>query len=190
MLSLSLQTFGGSGYISDYPIEQYLRDQKIDSLYEGTTHIQALDLIFRKVMRDSGQTLQWLFGQIQNTAQQAKEAQLHNCYSLLLNACKEAQLIMMTMMQKMQESIYHAGLQGNRIIQCIAEIVIAWLLVRQAEIAYSKKANANLEDKNFYTSKIATAQFYCEDILPFISCHRQQIEQSKLDIMELSEESW
>ena len=60
LLAVSLQCFGGSGYCQDYPIEQYIRDQKIDSLYEGTTHIQALDLFFRKIGRDRGATLQAL----------------------------------------------------------------------------------------------------------------------------------
>ena len=52
MLTLSLQTLGGSGFLQDYPIEQYIRDAKIDSLYEGTTAIQALDFFFRKIVRD------------------------------------------------------------------------------------------------------------------------------------------
>ena len=57
MLTLSLQTFGGSGFLQDYPIEQYIRDAKIDSLYEGTTAIQGLDLYFRKIVRDDGRAL-------------------------------------------------------------------------------------------------------------------------------------
>jgi hypothetical protein len=64
LLGVSLQCFGGSGYCSDYPIEQYIRDQKIDTLYEGTTHIQALDLFFRKVGRDRGATLAGLMGDV------------------------------------------------------------------------------------------------------------------------------
>ena len=69
LLAVSLQCFGGSGYCEDYPIEQYIRDQKIDSLYEGTTHIQALDLFFRKIGRDRGATLQALLGQIGKTVE-------------------------------------------------------------------------------------------------------------------------
>src|SRR5262252_5906944 len=57
MLTLSLQTFGGSGFVQDYPIEQYIRDAKIDSLYEGTTAIQGLDLFFRKILRNEGKAL-------------------------------------------------------------------------------------------------------------------------------------
>jgi alkylation response protein AidB-like acyl-CoA dehydrogenase len=62
--SASLQTFGGSGFTQDYPIEQYIRDAKIDTLYEGTTAIQSLDLFFRKIARDQGATLLWFAGQI------------------------------------------------------------------------------------------------------------------------------
>ena len=54
LLAQSLQTLGGSGYLQDYPIEQYIRDAKIDTLYEGTTAIQGLDLFFRKIVRDKG----------------------------------------------------------------------------------------------------------------------------------------
>ncbi|MEE2644154.1 MAG: acyl-CoA dehydrogenase family protein, partial [Myxococcota bacterium] len=61
---ISLQCFGGAGYLKDYPLEQYVRDQKIDTLYEGTTHIQALDLLFRKVAKDGGATLRGLFAEI------------------------------------------------------------------------------------------------------------------------------
>src|SRR6201999_2172783 len=60
----SLQTLGGSGYLKDYPIEQYLRDVRIDSLYEGTTAIQSLDFLFRKIARDRGVALAHVAGQI------------------------------------------------------------------------------------------------------------------------------
>ena len=64
----SLQTFGGSGFLQDYPIEQYVRDAKIDTLYEGTTAIQGLDFFFRKIVRDKGQALAHVAMQIQEFA--------------------------------------------------------------------------------------------------------------------------
>ena len=64
-LTESLQTLGGSGFLQDYPIEQYIRDAKIDSLYEGTTAIQAQDFFFRKIARDQGVALQHVVAQIQ-----------------------------------------------------------------------------------------------------------------------------
>src|ERR1700689_841452 len=68
MLTLSLQTLGGSGFLQDYPIEQYIRDAKIDSLYEGTTGIQGMDLFFRKIVRDNGQALGALLAKIREFA--------------------------------------------------------------------------------------------------------------------------
>ena len=65
-LTESLQTLGGSGFLQDYPLEQYVRDAKIDSLYEGTTAIQAQDFFFRKIVRDQGVALQHVIAQIKN----------------------------------------------------------------------------------------------------------------------------
>ena len=61
----SLQTLGGSGYLADYPLEQYVRDAKIDTLYEGTTAIQGQDLFFRKIVQDRGQAAMALFARIE-----------------------------------------------------------------------------------------------------------------------------
>jgi len=68
MLTHSLQTLGGSGFLQDYPVEQYVRDAKIDSLYEGTTAIQGMDLYFRKIVRDGGEALGFLLGQVRDFA--------------------------------------------------------------------------------------------------------------------------
>src|SRR6516165_8334030 len=65
---LSLQTLGGSGFLQDYPIEQYIRDAKIDSLYEGTTGIQGLDLFFRKIVKDNGRAFGTLLATIRGFA--------------------------------------------------------------------------------------------------------------------------
>ncbi len=74
ILTESLQTLGGSGFLTDYPIEQYIRDARIDSLYEGTTAIQALDFFFRKIIRDRGQALEHVASQISRTIETCDEA--------------------------------------------------------------------------------------------------------------------
>ena len=68
LLTLSLQTLGGSGFLQDYPIEQYIRDAKIDSLYEGTTGIQGLDLFFRKIVKDNGRAFGALLAKVKDFA--------------------------------------------------------------------------------------------------------------------------
>src|SRR5674476_619936 len=92
LLSWSLQTLGGSGFLQDYPIEQYVRDAKIDTLYEGTTAIQGMDLFFRKIVRDKGQALTKLMGDIQHFAKgDAGNGQLLRERELLGTALEDVQ---------------------------------------------------------------------------------------------------
>ena len=88
----SLQTLGGSGYLQDYPIEQYVRDAKIDSLYEGTTAIQSLDFLFRKIVRDNGAALGVVVAEIQEfLAAEAGNGRLKEERALLATALADVQ---------------------------------------------------------------------------------------------------
>ena len=189
LLAVSLQCFGGSGYCQDYPIEQYLRDQKIDSLYEGTTHIQALDLFFRKIGRDGGATLRALLGQIKATAD-GLPADLGVEQAALGAALGDVQAIVMAMLGKLGQSVYHAGLQGNRILSALAELVIGWRLVVSAQVALARIGAATAEDKAFYRGKLAAARWYAKEVLPGLGHARKLIEASDLDLMELPDDSW
>jgi alkylation response protein AidB-like acyl-CoA dehydrogenase len=189
LLAVSLQCFGGSGYCQDYPIEQYIRDQKIDSLYEGTTHIQALDLFFRKIGRDRGATLQALVGQIVATIE-SLPAELAVEQAALKTAVGDIQGIMGAMMGKLGQSVYHVGMQGNRILFALAELVIGWRLAVNAKVALAKLPSAVGDDVAFYKGKLAASRFYAKQVLPGISLARKLIEQSDLDLMELSDDCW
>jgi alkylation response protein AidB-like acyl-CoA dehydrogenase len=191
MLALSLQCLGGSGYVQDYPIEQYVRDQKIDTLYEGTTHIQALDLLLRKVARDGGTTLQALMGRIKETIDKEEGgAALATERQLLGRALGDMQGIFGALMAKFGESIYHVGLQGNRILFAVAETVIGWLLVRHAAVAVAKRGDAVGPDRAYYEGKIASAQFFCRNVLPSLTLTRKLVESSSLELMELDDEAF
>ncbi|MDY7226105.1 acyl-CoA dehydrogenase [Hyalangium rubrum] len=190
MLGVSLQCFGGSGYLADYPIEQYIRDQKIDTLYEGTTHIQALDLLMRKVARDGGATLQGLLSQVRQTADSdlgGKE--LESERAALGKALTELETMLGTLMSKLGDSLYHVGLQGNRVLMAVAEVIIGWLLVRHAEVAL-ERTKVNPGDKAFYAGKLASARWFCREVLPGISHSARMVEQSALDLMEVPEEAF
>ena len=185
----SLQCFGGSGYCEDYPIEQYIRDQKIDSLYEGTTHIQALDLFFRKIARDKGATLMALMQQVGKTAE-TLPAELAAEKAALATALGDVQGIMGTMMGKLGQSIYHVGFQGNRILFALAEIVIGWRLAVSAQVAHGKLATATGEDAAFYRGKLAASKWYAKNVLPGLTLTRKLIEAGDLDLMDVPDESW
>jgi alkylation response protein AidB-like acyl-CoA dehydrogenase len=185
MLSLSLQCFGGSGYCQDFPIEQYVRDQRIDALYEGTTHIQALDFFFRKVAKDGGATLMALLGRI---AQTEAPPSLAFEKDAVARALADVQAIFAAMMGKIGESPYHAGLQGNRILFAVAELVIGWLLLRQAIVARRKLDGAPVEsERGFYTGKLAIARFFASNVLPGTALSRRLVEESALDLMQLDD---
>ncbi|NBR50976.1 MAG: acyl-CoA dehydrogenase, partial [Alphaproteobacteria bacterium] len=145
--SMTLQTFGGSGYTQDYPIEQYVRDAKIDTLYEGTTAIQALDLLFRKIVKDQGQTLMWLAEHVQETVKAGSgDDPFERERTLLGQGLEDAQAhlgvllthAMASMDETKREQIHLAGLQSTAFLYSLAEVAVAWLLVRHAEIAQAR----------------------------------------------------
>lgn len=191
MLALSLQTLGGSGFVQDHPMEQYIRDQKIDTLYEGTTHIQALDLIFRKIMRDGGQTLMALGAKIQATASgEGGGDELAAVRGQVLRSLGDVQGIMGALMGKAQESIYHAGVQGNRVLFALAQTVMGWLLLEQAIVASGKVEDATGDDKSFYQGKLAVAKFFAEHVLPETTLLRKLVENGTLGVMDIPEDAF
>jgi len=191
VLAQSLQVFGGSGYVQDHPIELYIRDQKIDSLYEGTTHIQALDLLMRKVAKDGGETLQVLLGQVRKTLESEEGgAALAEERQGLQRALADMEGIFGALMNKLGESLYHVGFQGNRVLLALAELVIGWLLVRQSAVAHGKLPTAQGEDKHFYEGKIAAARWFVQNVLPGLTLARKMVENSRLELMDLPEEAF
>ncbi|MEO1480747.1 MAG: acyl-CoA dehydrogenase [Myxococcota bacterium] len=184
LLPVALQVFGGSGYVKDHPMEQYIRDQKIDTLYEGTTHIQALDLIFRKVMRDGGATLRTLLGHAGKVAAEAPEEE----GKPLTQALGQLQQIFAALAEKATESVYHVGFQGNRVLFAVAETVIGCLLVEQAAVARAAlQQTSGDEAKDFYLGKLAAARFWCLEVLPNVRLCLKHVESSRVELMELPE---
>ena len=146
----SLQTFGGSGFLQDYPIEQYVRDAKIDTLYEGTTAIQGQDLFFRKIVKDQATALGFLAGEIEKfIASEAGNGRLKNERELLAQGLEDTQAIVGHLITDLMSAdpnaeggnpsnIYKVGLNTSRLLMVLGDIVCSWLLLRQAEIALEK----------------------------------------------------
>ncbi|OWY81568.1 acyl-CoA dehydrogenase [Rhodococcus sp. BUPNP1] len=191
----SLQTLGGSGFLQDYPIEQYIRDSKIDSLYEGTTAIQAQDFFFRKIARDRGVALAHIAGEIKKFVERDDADQrLKKERTLLATALGETQTMVATLTQYLmgaQEQpteLYKVGLGSVRFLEAFGDLMIGWLLLEHAEIALSAlDADVDASDKAFYEGKVAAASFFAKNVLPELSVARQIITDVDLDIMELDE---
>jgi alkylation response protein AidB-like acyl-CoA dehydrogenase len=197
LLALSLQTFGGSGFTQDYPIEQYIRDAKIDTLYEGTTAIQALDLLFRKVIRDQGATLTWVADQIREAVKAGGDGDPFAQERKLLGQALEdtqghlgvlIQHAMASMDEAKRTEIYKTGLQSTEFLHSLAESIIGWLLLRHAEVAQAAlDGGAAGADADFYTGKIASARWFAQYSLPKATFRRQRAEAEDGWIMDLPE---
>jgi len=194
-LTESLQTFGGSGFLQDYPIEQYIRDAKIDSLYEGTTAIQAQDFYFRKIVRDKGVALAHVAGQIEELIKnESGNGRMKTERELLAKALEDVQGMAASLTgylmsaQEDAKNIYKVGLGSVRFLMSVGDLVIGWLLQRQAVVAIEAlDAGVSGPDRAFYEGKIAVASFFAKNFLPLLTSTRQVIEALDNDIMELDE---
>ena len=197
LLTLSLQTYGGSGFIQDFPVEQYIRDAKIDSLYEGTTAIQGMDLFFRKTLRDQGVALGAVLGEIKEfAAGEAGNGRLKTERTALAAAVADVEAIVASMsgyaLASLEQpaEVYKAGLNSTRLLMALGDLLIGWLLARQAEVALGALDQGAGRDEAFYQGKVATARFFAETVLPRLTVERQIAETTTLDLMELPEEAF
>ena len=190
----SLQTFGGSGFTQDWPLEQYVRDAKIDTLYEGTTAIQGLDFFFRKVVKDGGKALGLLGKEIQVFAESGgAHAQEKQALLKALEDLNGMVGVLVGYAMASQESaieIYKVGLNTSRVLMAVGDIITSWLLLRQADMAAARVDGASVKDKDFYEGKIASAKFFVENYLPHITADRKIVESSDNSIMEMSENAF
>ena len=198
MLAVALQTYGGSGFLQDYPIEQYIRDAKIDTLYEGTTAIQGLDFFFRKIVKDQFRSLMTVAGQITETVKGDEgSGQFTVERELLGKALEDVQGIVAVLgqwamaSQSDSEEIYKVGLNTTRLLMASGDLVIGWLLLRQAEVASAALAGEVAEkDRMFYRGKIETARWFARNRLPLLAAERAVAEATDLDLMGMPEEAF
>jgi hypothetical protein len=195
MLAVGLQTYGGSGYLQDYPLEQYIRDAKIDTLYEGTTAIQGLDFFFRKMVKDQFKSISFLAQEITQTVKGDEgSGQLSVERELLGQALENVQAILGVMGQWAMASqtdineIYKVGLNSTRLLMASGDLMIGWLLIRQAEVALAAlAAGPSDRDKDFYTGKVESARWFARNRLPLLAAERGIAEATTGDIMEIPE---
>ncbi|WP_433870591.1 acyl-CoA dehydrogenase [Saccharopolyspora sp. CA-218241] len=195
MLNLALQTLGGSGYLQDYPIEQYIRDAKIDSLYEGTTAIQAQDFFFRKIVRNNGAALGHVAGEIQRTLEaEGADERLKEERALVAAALDDAQGMLgaligyLTSAQEDVAEVYKVGQHAVTLLMSMGDLLVGWLLLRQAEVALTAlDGGASAKDQPFYQGKVAVARFFAKNVLPELRSRRAVVEAADNSLMEIDE---
>ena len=195
-LAQALQTFGGSGYLQDYPLEQYIRDAKIDTLYEGTTAIQAQDFFFRKIVRNKGAALGALSAEISGFLESiADEGRLKEEAAALQKALEDFGGIvgaMFTQLMSAQEDIanvYKVGQNATRALMSAGDLMVGYLLLKQASIALTTLDGNGLSsaDRSFYTGKPAVARFFAMTVLPELAARRAVAEATDNALMDVDE---
>jgi len=197
LLSTSLQVLGGSGYLRDYPMEQYIRDAKIDTLYEGTTSIQGMDFFFRKIIRDKGQALTKLLTDVSDLVTKGPES-LATERELLGRALADVQAMLgamvgfLTSAAAERDNVYKVGLNTTRLLMACGDLVIGWLLLRQADVAQTALDGDNVSerDRAFYLGKVAAAKWFVANVLPELAARRAILEATGLELMALPEEAF
>ncbi|SDI81676.1 hypothetical protein SAMN05444157_0294 [Frankineae bacterium MT45] len=198
-LAQALQTFGGSGYLQDYPLEQYIRDAKIDTLYEGTTAIQGQDFFFRKIIRNKGAALGALSGEITAfLGSIADEGRLKEQSAALQKALEDFGASVGFMTQQLMSAqddirnIYKVGQNTTRLLMSAGDLMVGYLLLRQASVALSKlDANGvSAAVRAFYEGKYAVSQFFSATVLPELTARRLITESTDNSLMELSEDAF
>ncbi|QDY81087.1 acyl-CoA dehydrogenase [Streptomyces qinzhouensis] len=195
-LAQALQIFGGSGYLQEYPLEQYIRDAKIDTLYEGTTAIQGQDYFFRKIVRDQGQALNTLAEEIKKFLALAEGGdELAPARDALAKAAVDLEAIVGAMTNDLiatgedVRNIYKVGLNTTRLLYASGDVVVGYLLLRGAAVAAERLRSgaASAKDVPFYQGKIAAAKFFAANVLPGVSVERALAESVDGALMDLDE---
>jgi alkylation response protein AidB-like acyl-CoA dehydrogenase len=187
----AIQTYGGAGYTRDYPVEQYCRDAKIFSIYEGTNHIQAMDLVGRKLGQAGGANLQAFLGDI------AKFVAANSAHPTLGPAVKKlasaqeavAGTAMRLLMWFQSGQLALVPLSANRFCEMMSELSVGWQLLEGAVVAEQAKAGVaeGHPDAAFYVGKVQSALYFARNVLPGVE-HKAALladeDKSPLDISD------
>lgn len=163
--SLALQVFGGMGYVEETGAAQFVRDARILPIYEGTTGIQALDLVGRKTLLNGGQHLHLLLADIEQTIAELGRYPDLVCHAThLSNAVEHARTSSELLLNKANDDPSLAGSISVNFMMLCGYLVGGWLMAQSA-IAASKVCNEGHVDASFMQAKLVTSQFYCEHLL-------------------------
>jgi 3-(methylthio)propanoyl-CoA dehydrogenase len=187
----AIQVLGGVGYCREFPVEEYARDLKIVSIWEGTTYIQALDLIGRKLGIGGGKIFQeWIQGVFAFTSENKEDPDFGPDFKLLFKAAQATGEFTMRYMQYFQTGRSSLiGLTATRFLECFSEVLMAQLLLEQGLLSRKKLGGTDPEspDGLFYRGKMDTAKYFSRNILTHVFARHisfQQEDTSAVDIPE------
>jgi alkylation response protein AidB-like acyl-CoA dehydrogenase len=188
----AVQTYGGYGYCREYPVEQMMRDQKINCIYEGTNGIQAMDLLGRKLGMKKGLYFMNLLGMTQEAIAEAKQnEQLKAEAEIVENALNKCAETSMAFAKMIRVTPYVPLIGACDFLNCLSEAVVGWLHIRMANAAVKGMANAAGDiDKAFYSGKIQGAKFYINRITDLVPAKLENLKKDEQSAMNISEDAF
>ena len=184
------QIYGGHGYIREWGMEQFVRDARIAQIYEGTNGIQALDLIGRKLPKDGGRAIQAFFKLVGEEAAAAKgDERLATIAGAVERALGDLQTASLWLMQNAMTNPDNAGAASYPYMQLIGNLSLGLMWLRMARASAEALANGT-DDKAFHETKLATARFYAEKVMPETNALRRKIEAGSESLMALPVEAF
>jgi hypothetical protein len=186
----AVQVYGGYGYITEYPVEQLLRDCKITSIYEGTDGIQAMDLLGRKLGMDKGQVFINFLGEIQKTVARARDTGGLDAITADVEkaANRLGEVAMHLGTTAMSEKFKVAFAAAFPFLEVMGDVIMAWMLLWRAVLAKQKlDAGARKKDVDFYEGQLKTADFFIQTILPATLGKMDGIVQSNSSAVDISD---
>jgi alkylation response protein AidB-like acyl-CoA dehydrogenase len=189
----AIQVLGGSGYCSEYPVEQYARDIKIVSIWEGTSYIQALDLVGRKLSMEGGKVFQdWIQGVMAFTAEHREDPDLGSDFKLLFKAAQATGDFTLRYMQYFQEGKAPIiALTATRFLECFSEVLMGQLLLEQALLCRQRleEVDSGSSEGLFYRGKMETAKYFCRNIMTHVFARHMSFQQEDTSAVDIPEAS-
>jgi hypothetical protein len=184
-----LQVFGGHGYIAEWGMEQIVRDTRIALLYEGTTGIQALDLLGRKVLSDHGKKLRLVTRVMHRFCRDNKNSEMKEFIKPLRKHYKDWGGLTTKLGLKALKDKEEVGAASVDYLMYSGYITLAYFWATMADAAYTALKNGSTE-KDFYESKIKTARFYFERILPRVKTHKLVMMSGAKNLMDMEDDQF
>lgn len=189
LAGVAIQVYGGAGYLKDHPVEQYARDAKIYSIYEGTNHIQAMDLVGRKMGQAGGANFQAFLQDVAAFVEATKgEATLGKAVELLAAGQEALMSSAMTLLGWSQSGgLGLIGLSANRFLTMMSQVAVGWMLLDAAAVAQKALGAGSLseQEKAFYAGKVQSALWFARNVLPQVEASARSLATEDASPMEI-----
>ncbi|MCX5850290.1 MAG: acyl-CoA dehydrogenase [Deltaproteobacteria bacterium] len=190
---LAVQTYGGYGFCREYPVEQMMRDQKINQIYEGTNGIQALDLLGRKLCMKKGLYFMNLMAMMKETIEEAKKVDaLKNEVAIVENSLNALAETSMAFAKMIKVTPYVPLIGACDFLNCMGDVIVGWLHLKIALVAIPKffAADTGEQEKAFYRGKIEGARFFINRTTGLVIPKLENLKKDEQSCMNIPEESF